>query len=269
MVLIAMLAGWAPPALGANECSPYGICAHLPADSDQEMIKAAGIDWVRLDVNWFQLEPSKGNFQWGYLDKIFDKSHSLGLNVFATLSYTPQWAAANKSCAPGQGGCSGCNTQTLANVGDWQNFVTQVVNRYKGKVKHWGMWNEPNLEHFYCGSPDQYINEILIPGAQAAKAADPSCVVLGPELAGVGGSDAWNGDEGTCLFGACIFNGWELSLGYVLSKAGTHIDIIAHHFYKDHAKELATILLDGEYNIVKTHSSLKELRSMGRGNRSG
>jgi len=259
-VLGAMFMTVMPNAASAeNECSAYGINSHLPSMDGLEMIKAAGFDWVRFDFNWFQLEPSKGNFNWGVADAVVNKAHSLGLNIFPTLSYTPKWAAQNQDCVPGQGKCSGCNTQPIANVNDWKNFVTAVVNRYKDKIGYWGLWNEPNLDGFFCGTEDQYVYDILIPGAEAVHAADPSAKTCGPELAGMTKGDEWHGDEGTCLFGGCIFNGWEISLANVLDKGGAHIDIITHHFYSDTPTTLADEVLDGEYTVIKTNSSLKEI----------
>ncbi|MBM4353811.1 MAG: hypothetical protein FJ109_08440 [Deltaproteobacteria bacterium] len=246
--------------VAAAPCSPYGINGHIPSSADLKLIKSAGFDWVRMDFNWFQIEPSKGNFQWGFLDAVVNEAHSLGLNIFPTLSYTPKWASANPNCTPNAPGKTGCNTQTFANVGDWTNFVTKVVSRYKDKIKYWGMWNEPNLEHFYIGSEDDYIQQILIPGAKAAKAADPSCFILGPELAGMRG-DAWHEEDGTCILGQCIYNGWEIGLANILDKAGSHIDIITQHFYKDTPAELAESLLEGKFELgfIQVSHSLKEV----------
>lgn len=260
VVLASLMILSAVPARADDGCSVYGLNSHLPSQSDLEMIKTAGFDWVRFDFNWFQLEPNNNNFQWQVTDGVVNKAHDLGLNMFATLSYTPKWASANPNCVANHPGPEGCNTQPFSSVAEWQDFVTKCVNRYKGKISHWGMWNEPNLDHFYCGTEDQYINDILIPGAAAAKAADPNAVVCGPELAGVRGSDDWHGDDGTCVFGQCIFNGWEISLANILDKAGNHIDVITHHFYKDDAHELAAILLEGQFEIIiQVSHSLKEI----------
>lgn len=182
----------------AEACSNYGINSHLPSPTDLDKIKAAGFHWIRVDFNWWAMEPSNNNFQWGQTDPVVNKAHEMGLNIFATLSYTPQWAAADQNCQNGAGEDGGCNPKPFASVAEWQNYVSTVVTRYKGKITHWGMWNEPNLSHFYSGTEDQYVYDILIPGAQAAEGADPAAVILGPELAGLGKSDHWNGDEGIC-----------------------------------------------------------------------
>src|SRR5262249_4671347 len=96
---------------------------------------------------------------------------------------------------------------------DWYDFVYAMVSRYKGSIKHWGMWNEPNLSQFWTGSRAQYVNDILVNGARAAKAADPDCVVCGPELALVGDWYNWLHDA--------------------LVTGNDAIDVITQHVYKN------------------------------------
>ena len=57
----------------------------------------------------------------------------------------------------------------------------------------WGLWNEPNLPSYWQGSRREYIYQILIPGALAVRAADPSALVAGPDLAHLssGSWDTW------------------------------------------------------------------------------
>jgi hypothetical protein len=100
-------------------------------------------------------------------------------------------------------------------MADWSDFVYDTVSRYRDRIDHWGMWNEPNLEQFFTGNGWQYREWILKPGAQAAKAADPDCFVLGPELAHLSSAD-WPGwmDEAMKAGGADF------------------IDIVTHHCYK-------------------------------------
>lgn len=154
-------------------------------------------------------------------------------------------------------------TKPPTNSADWMDFVLATVKHFKGRVKHWGMWNEPNLKAFFEGSLDDYVQKIVVPGAQAVKWEDPAAFVLGPELAGVTSSSQWNGDKGSCVLGVCTFNGWEIDLAQILDKAGSSIDIITHHFYKDNPAQLVGAIIDGEFDpllgLVKTHSSLQEI----------
>lgn len=250
--LATCLALVAPPAL-ADPCSSRGVNAHLPSPADLVAIRDAGFGWVRFDFNWKDMEPSKGQLQWGPWDQAVDAAVANGLSVFGTIAYTPKWAAEDPACVD-------CGPVPFAKVGDWTDFVSAVVKRYKGKVRHWGMWNEPNLKGFYLGTAERYVGDVLIPGAAAVKAANPDALVLGPELAGLTKSSDWSGDEGQCLLGQCIFNGWEVDLAKVLAAGGGSIDIVTHHFYKDDAAGIYQAILDGEEDFgFATHSALRQV----------
>lgn len=184
------------------DSSPYGINSHVPNNQVLDLIAQAGIKWIRVDFNWFQLEPAKDSYNWGFMDSVVNNARARGLEIFATLAYTPSWASGTSNVA-----------DPPRDINDWYDFVYDTVNRYKSKIKYWGMWNEPNLKDFFTGNGWQYREWILKTGAQAAKAADPSCLVLGPELAHL--------------------KGWSDFMEEALKEGGAnYIDIITHHCYK-------------------------------------
>lgn len=207
----------------ADVTSPYGINAHVPNNQVLDLITAAEIGWIRIDMNWFQMEPSCDNYNWGYMDSVVNNAAARGLEIFATLAYTPSWAN-------GTGNIADPPTDIL----DWYDFVFDTVSRYSNKVKYWGMWNEPNLDSFFTGTGWQYREWILKPGSQAAKAADPSCFVLGPELAHLSSSD------------------WPDWMEEAMTSGGaSHIDIITHHCYKgDTGAELFNYLDEGAFHFL-------------------
>lgn len=216
LILLAAQPAWAGPKTGPDQ-DPYGINIHLAPDTVIDKLAQAGVTWVRCDFNWKILEPNaKGQFDWTEPDRIVARTQANGQRIFATLAYTPGWA---------NGGQDG--SVPAANPRDFYDFVYAVVSRYKGKIDHWGMWNEPNLDLFWKGTRDQYIQDVLRNGADAAKAADPGCFVLGPELAML--------ESGK----------WEDWLTDVLSKAGDRIDVVTQHIYMDDANGVLTAL-DGK-----------------------
>jgi polysaccharide biosynthesis protein PslG len=162
----------------ADVNSPYGINSHVPDNATLDRIAGAGIGWIRVDMNWFQMEPGRDSYNWGFMDTVVNQARARGLEVFATLAYTPAWANGTGNIA-----------DPPLDTADWYDFVFDTVSRYKSKVKYWGMWNEPNLDSFFTGSGWQYREWILKPGSQAAKAADPACFVLGPDLAHLNSAD--------------------------------------------------------------------------------
>src|SRR3569833_640730 len=131
---------WRKPTIGA----PFGINAHdeiwnAPTPESQG-ITDLGLDWIRVDFSWDMIEPAQGQYDFTVTDGIVAAADSMGVNVYATLSSTPQWATdgAAQSGVP-------------RDPADWDDFVYTVVSRYSGSIKYWGMWNEPNLSQFWAG----------------------------------------------------------------------------------------------------------------------
>lgn len=245
------------PARGFTEQCRYGVNAHQSSNNALDLAAAAGIGWVRFDMNWFQFEPSQGSYGWGEADRFMNHAASLGLHVFVTVAYTPSWAAQPCNDAdPNELNWCRNALPTVANA--WIDFLTAALGRYQSTVKHWGMWNEPNLSSFFRGTRDEYVNQILIPGANTVHSLCSDCYVLGPELANLRGA-AWDSDEGTCVAGNCAFNGWNYSLIQILQAAGSYLDIITHHKYKDPATEWWTQLLDGEFIVIQIMNGAKEV----------
>lgn len=240
------------PVLSAREARaldpscPYGVNGHLASNEALDLARAAGIGWVRMDMNWLQVETSKGVYDWSETDRFIDHATALGLNVFVTIAYTPSWAVGVPCNDADPNPANWCLNAQPANVTDWSDFVAAAVTRYQDRVKHFGMWNEPNLEQFYKGQRSEWVDGILVPGSAAVHAACSDCFVLGPELANLR-SAHWDADEGQCAFGECAFNGWNHSLAQILMAAGGSIDIVTHHKYDDPATSLWDEATDGEF----------------------
>lgn len=185
--------------------SPYGINAHIPDNQAILKINEAGIKWIRVDFPWDQIEPSNDNFNWSILDNMINEARAKGLSILANLGKTPSWA---------NGGSA--NNVPPSSAADWTDFVQNAVSRYKNKIKYWSMWNEPNLNEFWQGTLDDYVNKILVPGAVAAKTVDSSCKIVGPDLAHLLSGDAK----------------WNIWLRGILRSGGKErLDIISHHIY--------------------------------------
>lgn len=210
---IASLLFFAAAAL-ADPGSPYGINVHQAEARTLDEVRAAGIGWIRVDFNWVQMEPARGQLDWSVTDRVVQDAVDRGLSVFATLAYAPGWANGGQH-----------HSHPALDPQDWARFVSATVARYSPRVRHWGMWNEPNLSHFFHGTAQSYVRDVLAVGAAAAKATDPGCFVLGPDLAHLQGAH------------------WDRWLRDILRGGAQHFDIITHHMYKEPDSELAS--LDG------------------------
>jgi polysaccharide biosynthesis protein PslG len=215
-------------ASAADPALPYGINAHLPSSALLDRVAEAGIAWIRVDFNWFMIEPGRGIYDWITTDAVISEARARGINVYATLAYTPAWANGGQPI-----------NVPPTDAGDWYAFVYTTVSRYRDRVKHWGMWNEPNLEGFFSGTLDQYIDDILRVGAQAVRDADPGSSVLGPELAMIGD--------------------WWLWLNVVLEQAAEALDIVTQHAYEDTGTQVLIEMLTPHGIMVLTETDVKEL----------
>jgi len=199
-------------------------------------LTAAGITWIRVDVNWPQIEGSKGDFNFTELDRVATYAAANGLSVYATIAYTPVWANGNV----------GFN-YPAADINDWKNFVATIVTRYKTKIKYWGIWNEPNLRNFFGFGKDIFVQNVLLPAVQTIRTVDPSAFIVGPELAHLTSS----GVE------------WYFWMKYILDNAGGYFDIISHHIYEDLGVYVMYELLEVGDNLIPSVKQIIEESGQG------
>jgi polysaccharide biosynthesis protein PslG len=218
--------------------SPYGVNIHHADNTVLQKVRTAGIKWVRSDVLWSGVEYQKGSYDWSQVDRVIDYAYSNGLSMLFTISYTPGWANNNKGII-----------YPPDNVNDWINFVTLTINRYKSKVKHWSIWNEPNASAFFGETKDVFVQKIFLPAAAAIRSADPSAFIVGPETAHLVGTNAE----------------WYFWMKYILTECGQYIDIVSHHIYKSEGAYYIYELLETGETFVP---SVKEIiEKAGHGNK--
>ncbi len=212
-----------------------GFNVHQSATVGLDVTKAAGLGWVRLDLNWLDAEPAQqGTYDWSRFDAQIDAASAKGLNVLAVLAYGPAWASEGDTKGDG-------STNDVPKAGTYAAFVTAAVNRYKAKVTHYEIWNEPNLGQFFEGTPQQYLDRVFVPGADAVHAACPTCKVVGPGLSTVGTAYAT----------------W---LDAVLTAAEPKLDIVSGHIYHsfpDGSGTGAGLTSDSFFNKLDSHRIVK------------
>ena len=100
-------------------------------------------------------------------------------DILARLDAPPDWARG----AP-TGAKVAVSHSPPRNNADYADYVSAVVSRYKGKIRYFQIWNEPNLEGEWAGRPNPAEYTALLKAAyEAAHAANPDVVVLMAPLA--------------------------------------------------------------------------------------
>jgi hypothetical protein len=91
----------------------------------------AGITSIRLFPEWRQLEPTKGTWKWDDSDRLVKTAADNHLEITAILMGSSHNA-------------KGGHTFPMDDLEGWANYVTNVVGRYKDKIRYWEVWNEGN-----------------------------------------------------------------------------------------------------------------------------
>jgi hypothetical protein len=131
-------------------------------------MKDAGVGCVRFDFYWQDIEPVQGEFHFRRLDLIVDELARNNIHILGLLHYSADWASA---C--GKWNCPPKDNKVFV------NYALRVVERYKGKVKYWEVWNEPDSGTYWKPQDGLKSYCILLKDVyQAVKKADPDCLVL-------------------------------------------------------------------------------------------
>ena len=150
--------------------SPFGINAAIfrgePNENNRlELMQEAGIKWGRQDFTWRRIEVEPDIYKWDYYDRVVDELLAHGIMILADLAYEPDWVRERINSPEA--------------VDAYVKFVRAAVSRYKDKIKHWQIWNEPNFGgHFWRGTPEQYANFLAAAG-RAIHELDPEAKVAG------------------------------------------------------------------------------------------
>jgi len=141
-----------------------------------QMVREMGAPWIVEFFPWAYIEPRPGQYDWSHADMVIEHARAQGLTVIARMGWVPDWARSPET------------TPTMLEADaydDFAAFVAAFVGRYRGRVNHVVIWNEPNLS-FEWGyrpvDPAAYV-EMLCAVYPAAHAANPDVVVLGGALA--------------------------------------------------------------------------------------
>ncbi|MCY3833709.1 MAG: hypothetical protein OXG85_11880 [Chloroflexi bacterium] len=180
---------------------PYGINTFLEQEVEGakieemlRMIREAGFRWLRQEFPWEDLEvDGRGRFTdskhdrdgdgqldtistWTKYDQIVDMTEAYGLRLLVRLSNPPAWSRADPEIG---------DHAPPDDLQDFVNYATAVAQRYRGRITHYQVWNEPNIYPEWGNqpiNPPRYV-ELLCRAYRALKAVDPDIVVVSGAIA--------------------------------------------------------------------------------------
>ncbi len=174
-----------------------------------DAVTAAGFGGIRDSEEWENVEWNKGKRNFAFftdrrmnsmaekgLDGIFmlggGNSNYAGLNLNDIKAYTGNdsltWDSARHTAKWRMPKISGTSYDPTVDtyMKAYLDYVSAVVTRYKGKIKYYGVWNEPNIKTFNYNLEASAADYGMLCklAAQTVKSIDPDAKVIGISLAG-------------------------------------------------------------------------------------
>jgi len=134
----------------------------------------AGAGYTRITFRWDVIQPG-GVDDWkpaNVPDPFIDAELAAGREVVAVLMGTPAWATADGSDSP----------KAVPDMSYWERFVRRMAQQYQGRIRHWIIWNQPDVSdvnhpgNTWTGSEEDYYR-LLKTAYQTIKGVDPTLQV--------------------------------------------------------------------------------------------
>lgn len=138
-------------------------------------------DWVRLwdcGVTWKDIHTGPEAYDWSRLDALVDRYSDR--QIVYVIAATPRWLAMDPN-APHPAPWLGRGSNSLPyDIEEFNKFVWNLSKRYKGRIKAYEVWNEPQLVDFmfpYTTSNLRRLATMTKRAYRTIKANDPQALV--------------------------------------------------------------------------------------------
>lgn len=189
LILVLALTALVPSTAHADLPRGFiGISPQSPASgSDFELMRLAGLDSVRLPLNWVAIEPKSplaAPPNWAGYDHEVGLAAESGIRMMPVVSATPDWVAPPLVLPVNS------SWQRWA----WSSFLRRAVERYGPggyfwqrnpdlpylPIHRWEIWNEENIVTFADpGDPARFAMLVRISGRTLHRADPDAQVILG------------------------------------------------------------------------------------------
>jgi hypothetical protein len=165
---------------GSNPFGPamFGVATGGAIATDQPATLArdlgddqtVGARWIRTDVNWASVQQNGASaYDWTATDAVIRGALARGMQVLATIVYTPVWARP-----------AGTSPTYAPDPSAYATFAAAAARHYAAFGVHaFEIWNEENQVNAWTPAPSAPAYAALLKLAYPAiKAADPSATVV-------------------------------------------------------------------------------------------
>lgn len=138
-----------------------------------------------MGVSWRDIHIAVDVYDWTRLDTVVDRMVAAGLNITYCVGLTPQWLAKYPNqphYKPYYG--PGSNSMPWS-VDEFNKFIWNLATRYKGKIKNYEIWNEPQLAEYLYPYETAETNTLATMTQRAyntIKSIDSTAIVLSASI---------------------------------------------------------------------------------------
>lgn len=169
----------------------YGIHAFLWWDGGNV---GMNLDWMRMmrfnhvkqTIGWRDVQFERGaEFHFARVEEILQQTEARGIRLVARLGNTPDWAYID-------GASPEAHDTPPADNADFAAYCGALAAQFKGRIRAYQIWNEPNLSREWGGLPPDPAGYVALLAACSAaiRAADPDAILISAGLSPTGNEDA-------------------------------------------------------------------------------
>ena len=176
-------------------------------------LSSLGVKWARVQTGWAKTEKVKGVYDFDWLDEIVDELLNIGIKPWFNVTYgNPLYSRGAEGASVGWAPVFS-KGERLA----WRKFVAALVRHFKGRVKCYEVWNEPDISTFWKpgrANPDHYTELVKLTSKEIRKNFPQAFIIAGSICRGV------KSPVGLSFLERCLKNGM-----------GKYINAVAFHSY--------------------------------------
>ncbi|MGM9624531.1 MAG: beta-galactosidase [Eubacteriales bacterium] len=146
-----------------------------------DKLEKVGVKWVRIQSGWARTEKEPGVYDFAWLDDIVDNLIARGMIPWMCLCYGNALYNEEAKEIFGAVGCPPIYTEEQKQA--WRNYVEAVALHFKGRVRHYEIWNEPDGQHAWKkGVNATDYGYFAIDTAKTLRAADENVYIIGGSM---------------------------------------------------------------------------------------
>jgi polysaccharide biosynthesis protein PslG len=147
-------------------------------------LAALGVKWARCQTGWARTERSKGEYDFAWLDGVVDSLLKIGVQPWFNFGYGNKLYTPEAKTEYAVGFVPLYTPEARA---AWVKYTQTIAERYRTRVRHWEIWNEPNIPNFWQPTkpnPADYVELVKITVPEIRRRV-PNAVIVGGSLAGM------------------------------------------------------------------------------------